>query len=525
MEIAVKDIRLAVAACALLAVLAPGQQGLEGADLLSPEAAARVGMVESWRRQLSLIGGAQSAVDIKFRIDGKHERHYVEISRQHEGVTEVLNRRDVNQLDRFGQPLGLDEAMRLSRLEAMRWKRRKVETEISERKVRQMRIYTVGRDGTIEVRDGETGELIWVTRQGNPDLFSGGVGANDDFVAFVNGTIVYQIDAANGRFIRKTPMRGTPLAGCVIADRHALVPTTHNGVEGFPLYENDELPFLEIVPGRISTKPVRGLGRAYTAFATESRYFYVIETEGEPSAMFRLQTDGVVSSDIAVADLNRFICASESGQVYAIQATRSGKLLWRQSLGQPVYSGVFVSGERVFVSTAYKNLFCLELGSGELAWRGPVAQIDRVLAVADGHVFVRTNSNRLAVLDIESGARVADLKELVIETVVPNRLSDRLYLIGRGGMMQCLRPISSPLPKYDIAGDPRQIDEDSADGTDPYSAPAPADKSTQPQAPDPFGGQAAPDPFGAGDSDPFAPAGDMADPFGGDPFGGDPFGG
>ncbi len=508
----------------------PAPASVRAEDLMAPEMASRVGLVENWRRQLSLIGGAKSAVDIQLHVEGNRERHFVEVTREKDGVVEVLSRRDVNELDKYGKPLGVKEARRLASLEVLRWRRRGIETKLAENKIRQVRLYTLGSDGTIEARDAETGELYWVTRNGDPDLFCGSMGIDDDYVTFINGTVLYQLSAETGKLIRQTTLAGTPSMGSVIAGEFALVPTVRGGIEGFPLYDSDMYPFHEIVAGHATAKPVRAPGTTRTAWATDLRFVYVMETEGTPSVIFRFPTDGIVSSELAAAEGNRFFFGSENGHVYGIRATRSGEVLWRQSIGQPIYSTAFVSGERLFVSSVYKNLYCLELATGKHFWKGPVSQIDQVLGSSEDHIFARTNSNRLTVINAASGTRVADVSQINLQHFVTNRLTDRLYLIGAGGMLQCLRPSNASLPTFKVAAEITVAKSSDSSDSEPKAA----------AGNDPFGANGNIDPFDAGGAavDPFAPAGDMADPFapaaggadpfapaggGADPFGGDPF--
>ncbi|QEG40987.1 outer membrane protein assembly factor BamB family protein [Roseimaritima ulvae] len=503
-------------------------------DLLSPSDASRIGMVEAWRRQLSLIGGAQSAVDIQLHVDGSRKRHFIEVSHEKDGETHVLSRTDVNQLDAFGKPIGVEEARRLASLQVMRWKRRGITATLSENEIPQVRVYTLCKDGTVEARDAETGELYWLTRNGSPYQPYLSLGVNDDYVTFLNGSTLYQLSAETGKVIREFEITGSPSLGSVIAGQYALVPTTRGGIEGFHLEDSREYPFMQRMAGRATALPTRAPGTTRTAWATDAGYVYAMETEGKPSVTFRFDTDGVVSAELAAAKGDRFFFGSENGHVYAIRATRSGDVLWRHSIGQPIYSTAFVSENQLLVSSVYKNLYCLELATGAPLWKAPVPQIDTVLASTDDNLYARTSVNQLTVIGAKTGARVADVSNITVEKFVINRLTDRLYLVGAGGMLQCLRPVDSVLPQFKVVPEPTA----SADPDTPAAAAQPE----APRAADPFGAGMGADPFapaggdavdpfapaGGAAADPFAPADGAADPFapadgGADPFGGDPF--
>lgn len=473
--------------------------------LLSPADADRLGMTESWRRQLSLVGGARSAVDIKLHVDTSRMRRFVEVRHEKDGETEVLDRIDVEQRDRFGTPIGLQEARRRAKLQVFRWKRRGIEATISENQVPQIRLYTLGSDGTIEARDAETGELYWLTRQGDPTQLSIGLGVSDQYLCYVNGSTLYQISTETGKVVRETRTTGTPTLGTLIAGDYALMPTVRGGVEGFPLYDSNEYPFMEMVAGRATATPTQAPGTARAAWPTDAGFVYVMEAEGTPSVIFRFNTDGVVSSPLSAGEGERLFFGSENGHVYGIRATRSGTVLWRHSLGEPVYAGTFVSDKQLFVPTVYKNLYCLEVATGAAMWKSPATGIDAVLGSSSDRIYARTNSNRLAILDAQSGGRIADIAGVDVERYVVNRLTDRLYLVGNGGMLQCLRPVDSPLPLLKVTAEPPAAATDT-----------PEEQPAQRPDQDPFeAGGDAPDPFApaGGGMDPFAPADDAVDPF------------
>lgn len=506
------------------ALLSISDRSATAEELMSPAAAGRVGMVEAWRRQLSLVGGAQSAVDIQLYVDGSRKRTFIEVSREADGQTEVLNRIDVNQLDSLGKPIGLKEAQRLASLQVMRWKRRGIAATAKENEIHQVRIYTLGKDGTVEARDAETGELIWLSRNGDPMLPNGSLGINDEFVTFTNGSILYQLSAESGKTVREVRLAGTPLLGSELVGNYALVPTTSGGIEGFPMFETLDPPFVEMVAGRATNEPTPAPNSTRCAWPTDQDFVYVMETEGEPSVLFRFPTDGVVSARVAATVDDRFFFGTEHGHVYGIQATRSGDVLWRLSIGQPIYSPVFTAGDRLLLASAYKNLFSIETATGTLQWASPVSQIDQVVSASENNIYARTSGYRLTVIDAQSGSRTSDLSNISMDHIVVNRLTDRLYLLSTSGMLQCLRPVNASLPQLRVIPAPPVKVEDK--DTDTPKKPEP------PKGNDPFAPAGGADPFApAGGADPFAPAGGV-DPFapagGADPFapanaGNDPF--
>lgn len=507
----------------LIALVAPLTAG--AGELLSPEQASRAGLVQSWQQQLRLINGAASIVDIQLHVERERKRQLVEVTQQVDGESHVLLRIPVDQLDELGQPIGLDEARRRAAMEVRRFARRGIEATVSETSVPEIRLYTLGTDGAVEARDAETGHLLWVNRYGDRRLPYGSLGVDDRFVTFVNGSTLVQLSAEDGRLEGVTRTQATPAFGASIVGQYAMVPTLRGGIEGHPLDDLDSYPFIETVAGRALAEPVSAPGSTLAAWPTDRQFVYVMDMQGTPSVLFRLNTDGSVRSPAVAArgqTGDRFFFASDSGQVYGLLATRSGQVLWRQSLGQPVYSPVFLGADRLLVTSVYGSLFCLDITNGAHAWSSPVRQVDDVLCIAGNKVFVRTSAHHLAAVDVATGARVLALSDVTTQHYLVNDKTDRLYLLSDGGAMQCLRPVNAELPNLLV---PIEAPPAQPDAAEPPTQPS----DSQPDGPFDASGQ---NPFAAPSDgqtpavDPFAvPAGEPADdPFGGaNPFGDNPF--
>jgi len=254
-----------------------------------------------------------------------------------------------------------------------------------------------------------------------------------------------------------------------------------------------------------------------------------MEMQGEPSVLFRLDTDGIVSGRIATATGNRFFFGSESGQVYGIWATINGRVLWSRPFGEPFYDEPLVAKEQVLLRSSYGNLHSVDIETGFPTWERPVFGIDKLLVSFDGRLYATTLSGGLAVLDLETGKRTATLPGIRPGRLLVNRLTDRLYLVGDRGDVQCLRQEDADLPTFNVQPEMEMEEpvEEEAKPEKPASSPFgggnnPFDEGGN----NPFGGGADDNnPFGGGDgaggNNPFGGGDDEADnPFGGNPFGG-----
>ncbi|WP_161604337.1 outer membrane protein assembly factor BamB family protein [Roseiconus nitratireducens] len=490
---------------------------------MSPQTAARLGLEEAWRRQMPVPAGSDSMVDQQIVAFPDMTREFVEVvGPAKEGEPpEVYYRVSTDQAGPDGQPIGKEEAERLARREVRFLKRRVGETTIRTEPIPEIRLYTASDNGTIECRDAETGVPIWITQVGNARLRYGKLGINQKFVTVTNGGNLIKIDADTGEPITTVRTMSTPMYGAIHAGDFSLVPTIRNGVEGYPLEDITVDPFMEIVAGLALAPPTKSPSSTKVAWATDRGFVYVMELSGEPSVLFRLNTDGIVSGRIAAAPGDRFFFGSESGQVYGIRATRTGEVLWNQPFGEPFYEAPYLVGGKVLLPSAYGNLFALDEKTGLRTWDRPVPNVKKILGGFDGRVYVSLLSGQFAAIDLDTG-KILDLDStLRPQRLLVNRVSDRLYFVNSVGTVQCLRPVGKILPTVRESTDP------GAEEPEPETEKKPKEETETPgndpfNSNDPFGAGGN-DPFGGGDEkmdDPFAvPGGDNSDPFSGDPFG------
>lgn len=567
---------------ALTAVLALGfGRRTEAEDFLYPQDAERLGLVEAWRRPLSLPAGSQSIVEMRLHVHANDPDQYIEVyadaaetnaateetpgrgseaaeeagSAEEQAPQETIYARIM--IDTTGEMAGRPdraEAERLARNEIRRLKRRGIDPKSRAIEVPRVRLYTLADDGTLEARNAETGELIWLQRVGNRTRGYAGLGVDDELATVVNGGEIIKLDIANGQVIREIALDYVPLAGAVHCGDYAVVPSIGGRMAGYPLRDLELEPFAERVSGAALAVPTAAVDVRKIAWGTANGFVYMLALDqGTPVMHFRLDVSGIVSGQLASAPGERFFFGSEGGQLYGLRATRTGEVLWSRPTGEPIYDAPTVKGDQILFLTAYGSLISVSAEDGYSTWNDAAMGIRNVLGIIDDRLYARRMSGSFAVISLKSGETLELVPSLRAKEALVNRVTDRLYLINEQGAVQCLRPIDSELvtltnPMTDgvgQAGDgspsekatrrsgsdkpdqaqpgPTGIFFNEEEGKDPFGAGAGGD---------PFGAGDA-DPFGAGDNDPFGGAGGDADPFGGggeaDPFGGgqdeDPFGG
>jgi outer membrane protein assembly factor BamB len=527
-----------------------------GQDLMPPRVMQQLGLTQAWARPVNVPVGAQSIADQQLFVHQQNPHEYVEVvmvppenqagddasasddgseSQQPQG--KVLVRIPTDRIGADGRPIGRKEAERFAGNEIRRLKRRGIKAEINVRTVPRVCLYTIGTDGTLECRDAESGEPQWMVGVGDRRLTYSNIGVDEDYLTIINGSNLIQIEAATGEVMAEVRIKGVPFFGAINAGDFTMIPLSGGGVEGYPLRDPTLDPFSEIVAGNALAMPTKAPDSSRTAWGTDRGFVYVMEMQGSPSVQFRLNTDGIVSGRLASATGDRFFFGSESGQVYGLRATRSGKVLWSTPVGEPFYNAPMVVGGQLLIRSTNGNLYSMAVESGVMTWERPTPNMGDLIASFDGRLYATSLSGALAVIDVETGTRIGTFSEVRPERLLVNNLTDRLYLVSERGDVQCLKLADSDLPKFNIQPDVESAQEEMSAGpkkepeTTPFG-PAGGDPFGAGGA-DPFGAGGA-DPFGAGGADPFGGGDDgaMDDPFGGgddaasdDPFGGNPFGG
>ncbi len=508
-------------------------------DLLSPVAAERLGLVESWHRQIGTIGGAASLVDVRVWVQHNKEREFVEVVQADKDGKptkdgSIFRRIATDTKTSTNQDIGKAEADRLARIDVLKLERRGIAATTQPRQVKQVRLYMLGDDGGLGAYDAESGELLWSLRIGDPKLGYGELGVSDEHISIINGTTLYRIIAderqlsnsvaSGGRPLPEVELVNLPIIGATNVNEWVVVPNTRGGMECHSYEPEPGQPRFEIFIGSALQKPVCFPNSPLIGWTTDRGYFYVMDTTGKPSTLFRLKSDGIASGGAAAASGERFFFASSGGRVYGIHASRLGEVIWNQSLGEPFYNVPYVTDNRVLVASSFGNLYCFDAKNGDQVWSAPAPGMDSVFADTGKYYVGRTAVGQLTILDPASGQSVSIGGSTFVDRVVTNPETDRIYLVSDGGTIQCLRPAASELPVFyrdvksmdstDEMVDAKPMMKDAKDPGNPFGATPPADPFGAAGTADPFGAAGGADPFGAADDD------KMADPFGAaDPFG------
>jgi outer membrane protein assembly factor BamB len=421
-----------------------------------------------------------------------------------------------NTLNSFGKPFGIDGAREYLQVRSEVLKAEfandgvtDVDIKISEYTLPQTTIYTLGTNSVVSAIDADTGETKWTSSIGDPRLPSIGVGASNDYVAAINGLSVYCLEAATGKILWSSKCRFAPSTSPAVTSTGIYVPLLNGRLESFALKDKGRNSQVLVSGGRSTARP---LVTDYSISWPNSRGRLTVAglyTQSKGVA-YQLTSDDAIMSSTAYED-GVFYVTSLDGFVYAINEPR-GVVDWQVSTGFGISQPAIVLNEHVYVINNNNEMFKLipESGKDASGWEKPLEDVVSYVGAGKENMYVLNSVGDLCVLDQDSGAILSKVGVGGIQSVLPNMISDRMYIVSDRGMIQCLREIDSQIPFFhanelvesekdggksedDEPDDPFALPKKGGgDLDDPFGAPRPNDN--------PFGGGAADD---SADDDPF----------------------
>jgi len=332
------------------------------------------------------------------------------------------------------------------------------------------------------------------------------VGANEDYVAAVNGLQLYLMERKTGRPLWDRKLGGVPGAGPALTTDYVFVPMVDGRVEGYRIGDGKDLK-------KDSKHPVwafQSAGRALTqpfatpdavAWPTDRGHLYVCRPNN-PSLRFRFEAFDALVGQPAYAR-PWLIVAGLDGYVSSVHE-RTGDVNWDFSAGDPVEDSPVVNGDNVYVVPKTEGLFCISARSGQQRWYAP--RIKKFLAGSDRRVYATDRLGRLVILDAKTGGQIDSLDTRGLDLLIVNRQSDRILLGTSTGLIQCLHEIGRGEPMQHYTS--YKSAEEPAEAAPPMkpAGPAPMPEKMPPTQENPFGGGQE-NPFGGGQENPFGGGG------------------
>ena len=482
----------------VLGVVASPVVAQRSSSLISPSEANRHGLERIWFTRIQIDRARGRIAHVRQHVSSKYGYTVHEVISAR-GRTVITDR----DLDRLGIPLGKEGAEKQANRLAQQFTRSGIEAEIKTQVLPEITIYAVSDSGVVQAIEGETGRTRWSTRIGNPRYPTDAPGANDDFVAVINGTTLYVLDQSTGSIVWQRQTRGAPGAGPAVSDERVFVPMVGGTIEAYVVDDGRQPPWVYKARGRSVVQPVvAGTG---VAWPTDKGDLYVAEAN-LTGIRYRLETTRPIVARPTHLPPNRIIVVSTDGYVYCIHES-SGGLVWRFSAGEPIIKSAVVIDDAVFVVTDDDNLFRLSAATGLEQWWAP--RIREVISASKSRLYCLGDTGRTTIFDMQTGGRLGSLSTELLDVQMVNYQTDRIFLGSSTGVIQCLREVEAEWPTI-RSGGLEEIPEAEEAGTDSPD-PAADDEPTPPPA-------AMDDPFGAFGAEPAGDTSDSeADPFA-DPF-------
>jgi outer membrane protein assembly factor BamB len=481
--------------CLVLGTIASPAVAQRTGALISPTEANRFGLERMWFTRVQFDSARGRVTHVRQHVSSKYSYSVHEVISAR-GRTIVTDR----DIDTLGVPLGKEGAEKRANKLKAQLVGSGIEAEIKTHVLPEITIYVVTDSAVVQAIDGETGRTRWAAVVGNSRYPTDAPGANDDYVAIVNGTNLYVLDQATGDVAWRRQTLGAPGAGPAVSDERVFVPMAGGTIESYVVKDGRQPPWVFQSRGRAIVQPV--VAGSGVAWPTDKGDLYVAEAN-LTGIRYRLETKRPIVARPTPLPPNRLVVVSTDGYVNCIREL-SGSLVWRFSTGEPIIQPAVVIDDAVFVVTEDDNLFRISAETGMEQWWAP--HIREVLSATKTRLYCLGDTDRLVIFDMKTGGRLGSLSTEQLDIRMVNFSTDRIFLGSSTGLIQCLREVDAEWPTIRAGNFEEKPKDEKPAAKEEEPAPAAEPAAT-------------PDPFGAFGTEPAAGATESkADPFA-DPFG------
>ena len=311
----------------------------------------------------------------------------------------------------------------------------------------RMTLYTLNGQNVLQAFDAETGEVRWSRQVGSRDGYAMGLAANDAMVAVVSGTMVYCLDADQGRILWSHSCDGPPNAPPAMSHTHIFVPLMDGRLEAFSIAKDGIGSENYVSHGRITAQPLV-TGRT-VSWPTDQGHYNVAYFDRVGSIRYRIHANGPIVA--TPAKLGRVLFfTSMDGYIYAIDEVL-GSIYWEYSTGSSISQSPLAVDDAVYFVSDNDELYKVDSKSGETpaSWPKSIPGIHRVVGAANEFIYTIDSFGNLVAIRADTGSRaysfhVGDSMDVL------NSQTDRLFLVSRSGAIQCLRQNNLTHPKFNV---------------------------------------------------------------------------
>ena len=412
--------------------------------LISTEAAQQNGLERAWFTQIRVNPARGMITDVRLHISGVRSKTVYEVVTDG-GRKDFISERHLNT---FGEPYGVEGAAKAA-AERMRVLRiQGIEATMEEQVIPEITLYATTNCGMVHAVDGETGRTLWTTAVGRQEWPTTPAAVSEDYVAVSNGTTLFVLDARNGQITWERPIGGAPSTGAAIVDTNVFVPLLNGQLHAFSVAED----------ARWWAKAYRSHGTVRFQPTVAGNYVVWPNDFGEISAIqsekqgvkYRISLSEPIASPVMYSAPNQLLCVTRSGYLYSLNAN-DGSVQWRFSTGEETGEAAAIVGGTVYVLSRWAGIQAISSTTGQRKWAARGAR--QFVAATGKNVYTTNRSGQMIILDAQTGNVRGHLPIEITDQLFVNNQTDRIYIGGRSGVLQCLRELGTDWPTIHIAGE------------------------------------------------------------------------
>lgn len=151
---------------------------------------------------------------------------------------------------------------------------------------------------------------------------------------------------------------------------------------------------------------------------------------------------------------------SITGFIVAIN-DQTGEVLWKYVVGHPITQRMIVVKNHVYACAQSGGMYCLEALRGRELWFAP--GIMQFIAESEDYIYCLNKTREIEILDRKTGKSITSFEAIPFDIYIDNAESDRIYLLTKTGLVQCLHetylanPLKHRSSTFDLAADLQKL--------------------------------------------------------------------
>lgn len=472
--------------------------------------ADRLDMEIAWQAQIQMPRAGRGVVSSHLWVDSSQIRKYAIVDLP-DGRTIRVSADTPNSR---GLAIGIEEAKKQAGENAARMVGKNSGFEVVELSIPLVRLVFATSDGLVQTFDAESGAMFWSSPCGLASAPAHPAAVSAAGVSIIHGRNLYLLDWNSGKQLMNKELAAGSSVALAVCNDLAYVTDFRGRLQAYGLGVKRK-PWSSQIIGRAVGQPVSLADQSFCAIASKDGYVYTMIAGENPGLWTRYETSSSISGSLAAGN-GAFYAGTGDGLLTKISVQdRLGGLDWDYPAGETITAPALVAGKRVVTTTEDGAIHCIDDENGLGLWAKRGMRVEQPIAFAGNAFLCSTFSGEILSFDAETGAIKGRTSPSRLKTLVRNNVSDRLYIVGENGRLQCLRARGAVLPTMFVTVTPSEAaSSEGAPAAAPPTTPEPAGNSsdlfnsTSESAPaaNPMDSAPSADPFGAAADDPFAPA-------------------